>query len=139
MSTQIEHWLSAESAATATPMHRYALVSAGQCEEGVVARMVAMQELACERLFMQTPEAEMADIGPWLIEIPASSSESLRHALAEAFRASAQFPVRHIARWIVRSVALLRSPHRLRHVRALVRPRAAQIQPSARLVGRLGR
>ncbi|WP_369645747.1 DUF4123 domain-containing protein [Variovorax sp. V118] len=89
MSTQIEHWLSAESAATATPIHRYALVSAGQCEEGVVARMVAMQELACERLFMQTPEAEMADIGPWLIEIPASSSESLRHALAHQAAAEA--------------------------------------------------
>lgn len=89
MSTQIEHWLSAEGAATATPMHRYALVSAGQCEEGVVARMVAMQELACERLFMQTPEAEMADIGPWLVEIPTSSSESLRYALAHQAAAEA--------------------------------------------------
>lgn len=89
MSTQIEKWLSPESAATTTPMHHYALASAGQCEEGVVARMVAMQELSCERLFMQTPEAEMADIGPWLVEIPASPSESLRHALAQQAAAEA--------------------------------------------------
>jgi len=62
--------------------HCYALVSTGQCDEGVIASMVAAYGLSFERLFMQTPEAEMADIGPWLIEIPLSGSEALRRSLA---------------------------------------------------------
>lgn len=93
LSAQIERWLCVESktisSSASTPLRHYALVSAGQCEDGAVAHLVAMQELACERVFMQTPEAELADIGPWLLEIPASPSASLRHALAHQAAAEA--------------------------------------------------
>lgn len=69
--------------ASGAPMHRYALVSAGQCQEGAVADMTASHELACERLFMKTPEAEMADVGPWLIEIPSGPGQPLLETLAQ--------------------------------------------------------
>lgn len=68
--------------AAGRPMHRYALVSAGQCEEGFVADMVAAHALSCERLLMETPEAELADIGPWLVALPESPEASLLHELA---------------------------------------------------------
>ncbi|SFP40862.1 protein of unknown function [Variovorax sp. OK605] len=104
MLAQIDRLLCAErttrpAQALPMPMRHYALVSAGQCEEGAVSHMVAMHELVAERLFMQTPEAEMADIGPWLIEMPTAPSASLRRSLAH--QAAAQ------------AVTLLGSPLRL--------------------------
>ncbi|MDM0009549.1 DUF4123 domain-containing protein [Variovorax sp. J22G73] len=62
---------------------RYALVSAGQCNEGVVAAAVRDHRLPDERLFMQTPESDMADIGPWLIELPSTPGPELLDALAD--------------------------------------------------------
>jgi hypothetical protein len=61
---------------------RHALVSVGQCDEGAVAAMVGTHGLAYEQLFMQTPEADMAHIGPWLVELPLDPSDALLHALA---------------------------------------------------------
>jgi hypothetical protein len=61
---------------------RHALVSVGQCDEGAVADMVGTHGLACEQLFMQTPEADMAHIGPWLVELPLAPSDTLLHTLA---------------------------------------------------------
>lgn len=78
---RIDQLLVANHAMPAT--HCYMLVSAGQCDEGAIASLVAAHGLSFERLFMQTPEAEMADIGPWLVEIPASPSEPLRRSLAQ--------------------------------------------------------
>ena len=68
---------------------RHALVSVGQCDEGAIADMVATHGLAHEKLFMQTPEADMAHIGPWLIELPPVPSDALLHALARVAAAEA--------------------------------------------------
>jgi hypothetical protein len=67
----------------------HALVSVGQCDEGAVADMVATHGLAHEKLFMQTPEADMAHIGPWLVELPPAPSDALVHALAHMAAAEA--------------------------------------------------
>ena len=99
LSTQIGHLLSTKAHPADAPMRRYALVSAGQCEQGAVAAMADIHGLACERLFMQTPEADMADLGPWLIALPSDAGLPLREALAQ--QAAAQ------------ALALLSSPVRL--------------------------
>ena len=85
---QLHRMLTTHGASTTRPaesdgaMHHYALVSAGQCKEGAIAEMVAMHALPHERLFIRTPEAEFADIGPWLVCLPAQPGESLLHDLA---------------------------------------------------------
>ncbi|PIF75908.1 uncharacterized protein DUF4123 [Variovorax sp. 54] len=56
----------------------YALVNAGQCgvvdenrqEDGWVARLVARYQLDATPLFLHTPEAAAAGVGPWLVELP---------------------------------------------------------------------
>lgn len=85
---QLQRMLSTPNASIKRPsemdgaMHHYALISAGQCEESATADMVAMHALPHERLFIGTPEAEFADIGPWLVRLPAEPDESLLQDLA---------------------------------------------------------
>lgn len=64
-------------------LRHYALVSAGQCTRWSAADMVATHTLEHERLFIQTPEADMAEIGPWLIELPRAVGPALLDALAQ--------------------------------------------------------
>ncbi|WP_194274043.1 DUF4123 domain-containing protein [Variovorax paradoxus] len=56
----------------------HALVNAGQCgvvdenrqEDGWIARLVARYQLDATPLFLHTPEAAAAGVGPWLVELP---------------------------------------------------------------------
>jgi len=90
LSIQIRGLLSIEPATVhGTRLYNYALISAGQCEDHAAATLVASHHLAYERLFMQTPEAELADIGPWLVEIPSQPDERLLRALAQQAAAQA--------------------------------------------------
>lgn len=58
----------------------HALVNAGQCgvveedkqEDGWVARLVARHQLDATPLFLHTPEAAAAGVGPWLVELPST-------------------------------------------------------------------
>ena len=73
----------------------FALLNVLECREGFdsapdagpVADLVRRYKLVPEKLLMHTPEAALADIGPWLIELPTSSpdrasSTELLHDLA---------------------------------------------------------
>lgn len=72
----------------------HALVSAGQCgavdehrqEDSWTARLVAQGQLDATPLFLHTPEAAAAGVGPWLIELPApregAAPSRLLHDLA---------------------------------------------------------
>lgn len=83
---QIGQWLapaSAGSPATGLPTRRhYALVSAGQSHAVDPASLLEAHGLDHEQLFLQTPEADMADAGPWLIALPPAPDASLLSALS---------------------------------------------------------
>ncbi|QFZ84903.1 DUF4123 domain-containing protein [Variovorax paradoxus] len=68
-----------------TSMPRYALVELGQCEmtdREAIALGVQTHGLEVERLFDGTPESELADQGPWLIQFPVQPSGALLETLA---------------------------------------------------------
>lgn len=114
----------------------YALVSVGQCEEiqqnrqddSRMARLVQRHMLEVEALFWHTPEAELAGIGPWLIELPLSSQgtamwPALLHELA-------------LEAGVVHALSLVASPLRpltlARHMRSWMK---GLILPDPGLVG----
>ena len=72
----------ATSPGASQPLHRYALVSAGQCLHHLPESLAATHGLLHECLFLQTSEAESADVGPWLIALPPATDAALQDALA---------------------------------------------------------
>ncbi|WP_180288525.1 DUF4123 domain-containing protein [Variovorax sp. 54] len=71
--------------ACSASMPRYALVELGQCEMAereAIALGVRAHGLEVERLFEGTPESELADQGPWLIQLPVQPSGALLETLA---------------------------------------------------------
>ncbi|AMO94076.1 hypothetical protein CFter6_1365 [Collimonas fungivorans] len=60
----------------------YALVNAGQCAPGSVAKLVADHELDAEPLFAHTAEEAHVDQGPWLLRLPSQPSDALLLRLA---------------------------------------------------------
>lgn len=83
---QIGQWLAPASAGAPAPglptRRHYALVSAGQCHAVDPASLLEAHGLDHEQLFLQTPEADMADAGPWLIALPPARDASLLSALS---------------------------------------------------------
>lgn len=60
----------------------YALINAGQCTPGSIARLIADHELDAEPLFAHTAEDAHVDQGPWLLRLPPQPSDALLLRLA---------------------------------------------------------
>lgn len=99
----------------------YALVNVGQCgeitehrqQDSQIAYLVRRHGLNIEELFRHTPEAALAGIGPWLIELPPS--------LLQCPETSAALYDLALHAGTVQALSLLASPLRAAHLAAHLR------------------